>query len=150
MAEIETCPPRYNEYLASQRRVSNWVQKTHSQTTHQSLQNMNRPLSSKRSPSTESILTNSSPPRHRHSAQKKSHRRLIRSEINNGKSIGQQPLVSPTVALISSSLFVYAFLPSLLTITAFVVILTLATMETEETKDRKSKVCPERDDALLS
>lgn len=135
MSEIEAYPPRYYEYLASQRRVSNWVQQAHSNPhssmTSSSARVPRRPIEKHFQPSTKSMsaLTSSSPPtRHRHFTHKF---KSLKQPTRLASSSTEKAPVSPAAALITSSIFVYAFLPSLLTVMAFVVVLTLATMETE-------------------
>ncbi|KAH9479889.1 hypothetical protein JR316_0008514 [Psilocybe cubensis] len=140
MADSDTYPPRYYEYLASQRRVSNWVQQTRSHPRQSSASSVEFPprtsraitKRTKRSAESMYALTSSSPP----------------TRNRQRRNSAEQTAVSPAAALITSSLFVYAFLPSLLTVMAFVVVLTLVTMGTEESQDRRSKL--DEADVLLS
>ncbi|KDR70847.1 hypothetical protein GALMADRAFT_144327 [Galerina marginata CBS 339.88] len=133
MADVETYPPQYHQYLATQRRVSNWVKHTDSQI--QSSNNSRKP-SSKRSSSAESY-----PMAHTSSmsGQRKSSRRNSGATTRHSMNAIEQPPITPAIALISSSLFVCALLPSILTISAFVVLLTLASMESGDQSRGVSK-----------
>ncbi|KAF8889524.1 hypothetical protein CPB84DRAFT_1849322 [Gymnopilus junonius] len=121
MADIQLYPPGYQQYLATQRRVSDWVNHTHSLAK---LSAAARRPASKRSASPELVpITHSLPWKRPKPRGKSSARRQHSMEVI------ETPPVTPAVALVSSSLFVCALLPSILTISAFVVLLTIASMD---------------------
>ncbi|KAF8961957.1 hypothetical protein BDZ97DRAFT_1702852 [Flammula alnicola] len=124
MTEAESFPPRYYQYLATERRVSNWVKQTQST----ELSGRIHRHSSKSTPGTQSLATHSSSLSvHRPST----YRRKSRESGPRPSEMRQPFPMSPAIALVSSSLFVCALLPSILTVSAFVLLLTLASMESE-------------------
>ncbi|KAF8160020.1 hypothetical protein B0H34DRAFT_797201 [Crassisporium funariophilum] len=127
MAEIDPFAANYRQYLATQRRVSEWVSHTDSKS---------RPLAG---PSSHSS-THSSRSRSKRSAPRtSSHRRKTSypphavSTLDNGAS------ASPIIALISSSLIICAMLPSILTVSAFVLLLSYASVEQQKFLDPKKE-----------
>jgi len=165
LAIIDSLPPRYHEYLATQERVSVWVQSTNpSCSSHVSRRPASRKSTTdlRRSKSTKFILERSisklpSPPptphihnpkalklslkeskadltgtpRRRHTFDVDLPSRKARRHAVDDQSSAEHESISPAVALLSTSLIVCAFLPSLLTVSAFVVLLTFANMETK-------------------
>ena len=113
---------KYLRYLATQQRVSDWVKGPGSQKSRSRLG---------RKPSGPRHITKSSPAYSSDSFTSKD------AEFNILTTVGRQQqtqllassqshIISPTLALISSALFVCAILPSLLTVSIFVVLLTYA------------------------
>lgn len=122
MADIQFYPPGYQQYLATQRRVSDWVKDTHSLAK---LSAKARRPASKRSASADTMPTAQFLPWKR---PKLSKRRSSARRRHSLEMVQPSP-ITPAVALVSSSLLVCALLPSILTISAFVVLLTIASMD---------------------
>jgi hypothetical protein len=127
MSGIEAYPPRYYQYLATQQRVSNWVKQSASMKNQRTSQ-PRRP-GSKRNLNSESAdaASHESPAIRRHSSKRHSSNRSRRS--SEGRD--DKTAISPAVALVSSSFFVWALLPSILTLSAFVVVLSFASLNDE-------------------
>jgi len=124
MSGIEAYPPRYYQYLATQRRVSNWVKQSGSIKSQRTSQ-IRRP-GSKRNLIPESVdaVPHEYASVHRRSSKRHSPKHLRRhSEAREDKTA-----ISPAVALVSSSFFVWALLPSILTLSAFVIVLSFASL----------------------
>ncbi|KAF9554355.1 hypothetical protein CPC08DRAFT_784829 [Agrocybe pediades] len=97
-------PPRYYEYMEAQQRVSVWIQNTGVGSS------MKLTLESKGSAADCARIPRAS------------------RQSWEAEPLEQAP-IPPAIALVTSSLVVCAFLPSLLTVSAFVVLLTLAATE---------------------
>ncbi|PPQ75485.1 hypothetical protein CVT26_015907 [Gymnopilus dilepis] len=134
MAEVQLYPPGYHQYVATQRRVSDWVKHTHSLAS--SAARKTRRPGSRHSTSSAGIASSIDsdllPWKRPKSSRRRSSPRRMRS-----MAIIEPPPVTPAVALVSSSLFVCALLPSILTISAFVVLLTIASMDQSSKRDHK-------------
>ena len=126
---VDTYPSKYYKYLETQRRVSKWVEKSGSM-PNQSITQLSR-HGSKRKLSSESsanalIHAYESASVYRRSSSKRKNLPRRYSETRDEKAT-----IPPAFALVSSSLFVWALLPSILTLSAFVAILSFATLNDE-------------------
>ena len=127
----DTYPSRYYKYLETQRRVSKWVEKSGS-TPNQSTSQLSRHGSKRK-------LTSESADALVHAYESASVYRRSSSKRHNVKNLPRRysetrddkTAIPPAFALVSSSLFVWALLPSILTLSAFVVILSFATLNDE-------------------
>jgi hypothetical protein len=112
---------KYVRYLATQQRVSDWVNGSGSQKNRTRLG---------RKPSGPRHITKSSPACSSDSSTTKDAEFTMLTTVGGQQQAqlltSQSQIISPTVALISSALFVCAILPSLLTVSVFVVLLTYA------------------------
>ena len=112
---------KYLRYLATQQRVSDWVRGPGSQKNQTRLG---------RKPTGPRHITKSSPACSSDSSTTKDAEFTILTTVGRQQQTqlltSQSQIISPTVALISSALFVCAILPSLLTVSIFVVLLTYA------------------------
>ena len=128
MPDIDTYPSKYYKYLETQRRVSKWVEKSGSM-SNQSISQV-PPLGSKRkltSESADALIHHESASIHRCSSKRDSTKKPRRySEARDEKME-----ISPALALVSSSFFIWALLPSILTLSAFVVVLSFASLNDE-------------------
>ena len=112
---------KYLRYLATQQRVSDWVRGPGSQKNQTRLG---------RKPSGPRRITKSSPVYSSDSSTTKDAEYTILTTVGRQQQTqlltSQSQIISPTVALISSALLISAILPSLLTVSVFVVLLTYA------------------------
>ena len=113
---------KYLRYLATQQRVSDWVRGPGSQKSQIRLG---------RKPSGPRHITKLSPTYSSDSSTTKDAEFTILTTVGRQRQqtqllTSQSQIISPTVALISSALLVCAILPSLLTVSVFVVLLTYA------------------------
>ena len=109
---------RYIRYLATQQRVLDWVKGPGSQKSQTRLGR--KPLGPRRR------ITKLSPAGSSDSSSTKDAEFTILTTDGRQQLASQSHIFSPTAALISSALLVCAILPSLLTVSAFVVLLTYA------------------------
>ena len=126
MPNIDTYPSKYYKYLETQRRVSKWVEKSGSM-TNGSISQVPRPGSKRKltSESADALIHYESTSIHRGSSKRHNSNKPRRySEARDEKTE-----ISPAFALVSSSFFVWALLPSILTLSAFVVILSFASLD---------------------
>lgn len=123
MSETYTLPPRYYQYVATQSRVSDWVSQTHS-SQHGDCKARSR-SGTKSANDRHSPISRSASRRHAHTNRKTSRDGAYPPMLSKGPELDPLP---PAIALISSSLVVCAFLPSLLAVSAFVVLLTWASL----------------------
>ncbi|KAF8194942.1 hypothetical protein BJ912DRAFT_957585 [Pholiota molesta] len=124
MADTQSLPQRYYQYVATQNRVSDWVKQT--RTTQQPRKHHRHTTQTK--DSTQSITTRASSGRKSSS----SSRRRMSADTIYSPTGGELSPLPPAIALVSSSLVVYALLPSIMTVSAFVIFLTLASMDKQE------------------
>jgi hypothetical protein len=111
---------KYLRYLATQQRVSDWVRGPGSQKSQTRLG---------RKPTGPRHITKSLPACSSDSSTKDAEFAIITTVGHQQQAqllTSQSQIISPSVALISSALFVCAILPSLLTVSIFVVLLTYA------------------------
>jgi len=110
---------KYLRYLATQQRVSDWVKGPGSQKSQSRLG---------RKPSGPRHITKS--PAHSSDSSTKDAEFTILTTVGRQQQTqfltSESQIISPTVALISSALLICAILPSLLTVSVFVVLLTYA------------------------
>lgn len=119
----EVDPVRYRQYVATQRRVTNWVQQTRSHV-----------LSTTRVGHTKRDGSSSGRSSSRHTRKRDGSRGSNR--ITDPFKSSTTPTITPSIALVSSLLVVYALLPSILTLSAFVFLLTLASVDKQVRKTR--------------
>ncbi|KAF8199016.1 hypothetical protein BJ912DRAFT_686196 [Pholiota molesta] len=133
MADTQSLPQRYYQYVATQNRVSDWVRQT--RPTQQPGKHHRR--TTQTIDSTQSTTTRSSS---RRKSSLSSRRRMSADRIYSRTGLGGElsPL-PPAIALVSSSLVVYALLPSIMAVSAFVILLTLASMDKQEKGSEPSK-----------
>ncbi|KJA14943.1 hypothetical protein HYPSUDRAFT_208300 [Hypholoma sublateritium FD-334 SS-4] len=127
MSETYALPPRYYQYVATQSRVSDWVSQTHSESQHGGRKAHSR-SGSRSANDRNSITSLSASRRHAHTSRKSSRDDAYPPMPSKGPQLDPLP---PAIALISSSLVVCAFLPSLLAVSAFVVLLTWASLHSQ-------------------
>ena len=111
---------KYVRYLATQQRVSDWVRGSGSQKSRTRLE---------RKPSGPRHITKSLPARSSDSSTKDAEFTILTTVERQQQTqllTSESQIIPPTVALISSALLVCVILPSLLTVSAFVVLLTYA------------------------
>ncbi|KIM38416.1 hypothetical protein M413DRAFT_30240 [Hebeloma cylindrosporum] len=133
MSDIDNYPSKYYKYLETQRRVSKWVEKSGSLPS-QSISQVPRPGSKRKrtSESTDTFIHPVSP--HRHSSKRHNPKKPRRDSEQPRDGTME---ISPAFALVSSSFFVWALLPSLLTLSAFVVVLSLASLNDQTSQERR-------------
>lgn len=123
MSETSALPPRYYQYVATQSRVSDWVSQTHSS------QHGGRKAHSRRGSTSANdrifSVSRSASRRHSPTSRKTSRDGAYPPMPLKGTEMDPLP---PAIALISSSLVVCALLPSLLAVSLFVALLTLASL----------------------
>lgn len=108
---------KYLRYLATQQRVSDWVKGPGSQKSRTRLG---------RKPSGPRRRNTKLSPASSDSSTTKDAEFTMLTADECQQETQQSQIISPTVALISSALFICAILPSLFTVSAFVVLLTYA------------------------
>jgi len=128
MPYIDTYPSKYYKYLETQRRVSKWVEKSGSM-SNGSISQVPRPGSKRKltSESTDASIHHEYASIHHCSSKRHNSKRPRRySEAREEKTE-----ISPAFALVSSSFFVWALLPSILTLSAFIIVLSFASLNDE-------------------
>ncbi|KAF8800024.1 hypothetical protein BYT27DRAFT_7263409 [Phlegmacium glaucopus] len=125
---------KYHQYLSTQQRVSDWVRGTGSQS-----------LSARKPRTGSRYLSKSLPTRGSHLPTRGSKDVGCAASTAMARQRaglpGSEPqtIVSPSIALILSALFVYIILPSLLTIWFFVLMLTYAgSLEADDSRDENT------------
>lgn len=128
MPDIDTYPSKYYKYLETQRRVSKWVEKSGTM-SNGSISQVPRPGSKRKltSESADAAIHHECASIHHCSSKRHNSKKPRRySEAREEKT-----QISPAFALVSSSFFVWAFLPSILTLSAFIIVLSFASLNDE-------------------
>ncbi|KAF9041457.1 hypothetical protein BJ165DRAFT_1489061 [Panaeolus papilionaceus] len=122
---------KYEKYMEKQTRVSDWVSQT-SSSCYSSTTGSSSTKKSRR-PSRASEASSSHRTGIKHSSKPKANHTLY---VSPTSTVNPLPAI---VGLVSSSLFVMTFLPSILTLLSFALLITGATVMDQREKEKKEK-----------